>query len=263
MAGDAGEGGGEVVVGDVLDGDLDVGAVGAGGVVEDVAGIVFAVGDGDVRDAAAVRAEREAPRRYFLRPFAIPSVDLLDRRREDRHRRNAHLNIRPRREDGSAHPTARIILILRQYPLRNPALPIVMTRPVLGIIPALLVHVVEVAVHEEADPAVCARELVRAHGPVHLRLLAAVEAVDVDEGAVAAAEAGAQVGLGGEGALHELDVAEVLKFAGAGGGRVAREDAAGVLFVADEAADDGHALGAGAADDEDFGGLVLRGRHFL
>ena len=134
-----------------------------------------------------------------------------------------------------------------------------MSGAVLGFVAALLVHEVQVAVHEEAD-AFFDRELVAAHRPVHLRLLAAVEAVDVDKGTVAAAEAVPQVALGGKGALYELDVAQRYQFLCSWRGRVPREDAAGVLLVLDQAADDRYALGAGAADDEYLGGLVL-GRH--
>jgi hypothetical protein len=143
-----------------------------------------------------------------------------------------------------------VLLIHGENPLSNTTLGIVVTPAVLGIIPADAVGVQQRAVDVELD-ALLDGELVGANGPVDLRLLAAVEAVNVDKGAPGAAEELAEVGLGGEGADDGGDGAggtEGGDFFEAGAVGVAGQGADGVVTGLDEVADDGDALGAGAAD---------------
>ena len=98
--------------------------------------------------------------------------------------------------------------------------------------------------------------LVNADGPVGFGFLAGVEPVDVDECSVTTSKSFPQDGFVGEGAFEEGDVAQFEEGLGPWGGGVATEDSNGVFLVGDEGADDGDALGAGAADDEDIGGGV-------
>ena len=83
-----------------------------------------------------------------------------------------------------------------------------MARAETGVVAGLLQRVVEITVDKEVDP-LLQRDLVASDRPVHLGLLACVEAVDVDIGAVAGAQALTQHRFVGEGALHQGDVAHV------------------------------------------------------
>lgn len=135
-----------------------------------------------------------------------------------------------------------------------------MTAPKPRVIPTKLVPIVKITMNIKLDSALNG-EFIAAVGPKGFHCLAGGKPVDVDEGAPAALEAGAEVSFGGEGAGDETDVGaegeEVFRASGVG---VAGEDSDGVGSVSDEACDHRDALGAGAADDEDgwFGGHDVR-----
>lgn len=112
------------------------------------------------------------------------------------------------------------VLRLRQDPFAEAAFRIVVSSSKLGIIAALFVGVVEVAMHVELD-AFLNGEFIGTDRPVDLGLLAAVEPVDlprqcvpgrwksayVDECAVAASKPVPKIFLGRECPRHELDIA--------------------------------------------------------
>lgn len=247
-AGDGGEGGGEVGVGDVGDREAEVETVGLGRVAEDPAGVVFAVIEGGVGDGAG--AEGDAPRHDAV----------FDGGRHDGAGCDGHFDIGACGEEGGDHAAvvefAALgfgVVVLEEDPFADAALAVVVPSMQGGVPARALVDVVQIPIDVVCN-AGFEGELVGTNGPEDLRLFARVEPINVDEGAVAACKAGAEIFLAGEGAFEELNMVGVegLEFLGALRRRIACEDTHGEEVVFNKAADDGDALGAGAADDEDF-----------
>lgn len=119
----------------------------------------------------------------------------------------------------------------------------------------------------ELDRSGFQREFVATHRVKDLEGLAGCETVNIDEGSPAARKGGTEVGLGGEGTFQEGEGVreggeEGLRSGGCG---VAGEDGeviwgrgTGGRGWGEETADDGKALGACTADDED---VFLGGAH--
>lgn len=117
---------------------------------------------------------------------------------------------------------------------------------------SLLIPVIQIPIHKELHIFLQC-QLIGPHRPEHLRLLTRVEAIDVDESILTTSESFAKIVLVGEGAFHELDIAEIEEAAGSRGFEISGQDSGCVSFVGDEALDDRSPLCAGAADYEDFG----------
>lgn len=93
------------------------------------------------------------------------------------------------------------------------------------------------------------KKYLTSNSPEDLRLLSAVEPINIDKGAPGAAERGAERLLGREAPDDGVDGAECLQLLEAGAVRVARQHADGVLAGPQEIPDNRDALGAGPADD--------------
>jgi hypothetical protein len=246
VACDALEGLRQFSVVDMLDGHFEIHAVRSLWVIEDPAHVVLAIFQGNVRDGTV--AQRQLPSHH----------SVFNDRSHWGPRGDTHFDVWAGGEHTGAHPVL-VPLILPKNPFTYPSLAVVVTTSELGIVSALLVDIVEVAIYEKFDPFLDG-ELVRTHRPEDLRFLAAVEAVDVDVGSVAAPEPVAQVFCACKRPFHELDVAQGQQLLCTRRVRVPGQDSALVFLVVHQTRNDWYALGAGSAHNEDLRYLIGR-RH--
>src|SRR5215831_5011570 len=93
---------------------------------------------------------------------------------------------------------------------------------------------------------------VAANGPIDLSLLAGVESIDIYISRVALAETFPQYRFVGECSLEDGDVAKCEESVCPSRGGIAAKGSDRIFLVSDQAADDGQALSARPADDEDL-----------
>ncbi len=219
----------------MVDGHLQVHSVGPLGVIEKPANVMLTVVKRDVWHCAI--PERDPP----------SDDSILNLRRHDCFRRDRHFDVRARGENRDTHVT---VPPLAQHPFGHATLGIVMTAAELRVVAALLVAVIQVAENKELD-ARFNGQLIRTNRPIGFRLFAAVETINVDEGAPATREALPQVVLAGECSLNELDVAEIGQLSCTARIGIASQDSQAVGSVLCETAAHRQALGASGADDKD------------
>src|SRR5271168_4450097 len=167
-----------------------------------------------------------------LAEWDSPSYDaVFDGRCHRRPGRDRHLDIRTRGEECCSHPTL-IHLILKQNPLADASLAVVMAGAEPRVISRFLEPVVQVPIDEEFN-SFFDGNLVTADRPVSFGFLAGIEPVDVDKCSVTTAESFPQDGFVGEGAFQDGDVVEFEEGLGSWGGGVAAEEPNGVFLVGD------------------------------
>jgi hypothetical protein len=136
-------------------------------------------------------AKRNTPSYHILTPFI-----LLNGRFESSVARDSHLNVRSRSEQRSTHTllrTLRSFSGLKQNPLANSSFPVKMPCPELRSIARLLIHIIQISIHQELYSAVFNSKFVASYGPEDFGHLAGVEAIYVYKGRIAAFEAFAKV----------------------------------------------------------------------